>query len=371
MIQVILLILKIIGILLLSILGLILLILALVLFVPFRYDVKGDVQIPPEDTGQGQAIEVGARVHWLLRLIGVQIEFSKADGLKKKLRIFFIPISLDKKAAKEEASADAVVAETSEQTEETTDGETTDAVSEVAVETSETSGVDSEETTEATDVTTDVSVPEEGSIAVPEAEAEEGGVDAETQSMEPETEEGTEGTEAPTEKVGFVQKMKNKLAGLRAKVEELKDMVVCMLELFSRKKGLAVAYIKKDNTQAVIKAVLTALWKIIRHILPRRYEGEVTFGSGDPEMTGKIFAVAAVFYPVYEPHLAVYPDMENKVVYAKGSFSGRIRLWSIVFPAIKLVLNKNLRRVLKEAMHVKDEMMQTPEEIKEIVKKAA
>lgn len=370
MLQVILLILKIIGILLLSILGLVLLILALVLFVPFRYDVKGDVQVPPEDTGQEQAIEVVARVHWLLRLIGVQIEFSKAEGLKKKLRIFFIPISLDKKAAKEDASADAVVAENSEQTEGITEGETAEVVSEATVESAETSGADSKEEAEVLEgIAGDATV--QGDDTVSQAESEGSTIDAEVQDTELGSEDGTEGTEEPAEKVGFVQKIKNKIAGLKAKIEELKDMAMCMLELFNRKKGLAVAYIKKDNTQAAIKAVLTTLWKIIKHILPRKYEGEVTFGSGDPEMTGKIFAAAAVFYPVYESHLAVYPDMENKVVYVKGSFSGRIRLWSIVFPAIKLLLNKNVRRVLKEAMHVKDEMMQTPDEIKEIVKKAA
>ncbi len=370
MLQVILLILKIIGILLLSILGLVLLILALVLFVPFRYNVKGDVRIPPEDTGQEQVIDVVARVHWLLRLVGVQIEFSKAEGLKKKLRIFFIPISLDKKAAKEDASVDAVVSETTEQTSETTEGEMAEVVSEATVDAMETSGADSKEEAEVLTVTAeDISVQDahEGALA------ESDGITADTEGQEPESEEqiGTEEADEPTEKVGFVQKMKNKIAGLKAKVEELKDMAMCMLELFNRKKGLAVAYIKKENTQAAIKAVLTALWKIIKHILPRKYEGEVTFGSGDPEMTGKIFAVAAVFYPVYEPHLAVYPDMENKVVDARGSFSGRIRLWNIVFQALKLLLNKNLRRVLKEAMHVKDEMMQTPDEVKEIVKKAA
>ncbi len=346
MISILLMILKIIGILLLSVLGLLLLIILLVLFVPFRYDVKGNVRIPPEDTGQEQVVDVKARVHWLLQLVQVQVFFSKADGLKKKLRIFFIPFSLDKEKSAEQENEALTVEADQAVTGEATSGELSETT----------------EGTDATEIVPDITVAVIEDSGVGEASQ----IDAEQDSATVESEE----TKAE-EKVGLVQKIKNKIGALKAKVLELKDMASCMLELFARKKGLAVAYIKKENTQLAIKAVLLALWGILKHIFPRKYQGDVTFGSGDPEMTGKIFAVAAVFYPVYEPKLALYPDMEQKIVDANGSLSGRIRLWNIVFPVLKLVLNKNLRRVLKEAMLVKDEMMKTPDEIKEITNKAA
>lgn len=376
MIQVLLLILKILGILLLSILGLIVLLLALVLFVPFRYEAEVDVNLEPQK--ERQRIQGAAKVHWLLHLVQVRVAYSTEGGLVKRLRIFFIPISLDKKKKDAEGeAANSGASNTGDAGEETADGVVSGAE------------VINGEAAEAGEEESGVPVTDEGTDAMPVQEAESDNAPA---GGEPESSEATDGQvsnesagsgadeqltdgtseeEGTAKKPGLIQKLKGIVDKLKNKLTELRDTAKCMLELFSRKKGLAVEYIKKESTQTALKDVFSTVWWILKSIFPRKYEGDVTFGTGDPEQTGKLFAVAAVLYPVYGTHLTVHPDMEDKVIGAKGSLSGRIRLWGILYRAIRLALNKNLRRVIKQAMHVKDEMMKTPKEIKEAMGKAA
>ncbi len=347
MLHILLLILKIIGIVLLSVIGLLLLILLLILFVPFRYECAGDVEIPPEGQSEGQRIDVVAKVHWLLRVVAIRVDYSKAEGVNKKLRVAFVPISLDKK-------------EVDEGTKE--EGEAKQEESSVLdpAEYAPLTEADSEP------VSTETKMEEAHSIAGSEEVSEptfsENKKDAEAQELQE--------TEEKHKKKGLA-KLKEKVFGWKAKVEEWKMVAECMLELFTRKKGLLVDYCKKETTKQALLHVVDVLWWILKHIAPRTYEGEVTYGSGEPEMTGKIFAVAAVLFPLYESHLSVYPEFEEKVIKVKGEASGRIRLFGIIYRVIKLLLDKNFKQVLKEAMYVKDEMMDVPREAKDIIGKAA
>ncbi len=366
MIQVLLLILKILGILLLSILGLIVLILALVLFVPFRYEVEADVNLHPGNENEPKRIQGAAKVHWLLHLVQVRVAYSQEGGLTRSLRIFFIPVSLDKK----KGSAEPV----NENTQDADAANAEAANAEADAEGGESGVPVIEEESSSSAEGTDSAGEPIGSESI-ESESTE----AETELIEVEMSDAdafdpTDGDipeEAEAKKPGLVQKIRGSIEKLKGKLLELRDTAACMLELFSRKKGLAVEYIKKESTQTALKDVFSTVRWILKHILPRKYEGEVTFGTGDPEQTGKLFAVAAILYPVYGTHLAVYPDMEEQVICADGSLSGRIRLWGILYRAIRLARNKNLRRVIKQAMRVKDEMMNTPKEIKKVMGKAA
>ena len=82
-------ILKIIGIILLVILGLLLAIFLLVLFVPLRYELKGNGSYEKEEESSPDFL-VKARVSWLLRIVCVSIRAGK-EGLKMRVRLFGIP----------------------------------------------------------------------------------------------------------------------------------------------------------------------------------------------------------------------------------------------------------------------------------------
>ena len=53
--------------------------------------------------------------------------------------------------------------------------------------------------------------------------------------------------------------------------------------------------------------------KLIRHVLPRKIRGSITFGCEDPALTGQILGAVAIAYPLYGKGVAVYPRFEEKI----------------------------------------------------------
>ena len=94
--------------------------------------------------------------------------------------------------------------------------------------------------------------------------------------------------------------------------------------------------------------------KIINHIKPRRFKAHVTFGMEDPSVTGKILGGAALLYPVYEDNVVLDPDFEHKVLKGDVDLKGRVRLNVIAFAALRLLLDKKFRRLIKEFKRLKN-----------------
>ena len=77
--HIILLILKIIGIVLVSLIGVFLALILLGLFVPLRYNIKGE-------KGNEQPIEADVRVNWLLHIVSFSLKYK--EKVSYRLRIF-------------------------------------------------------------------------------------------------------------------------------------------------------------------------------------------------------------------------------------------------------------------------------------------
>ena len=145
-----------------------------------------------------------------------------------------------------------------------------------------------------------------------------------------------------------------------------------MLVLFSKKKGLLVAYINKKSTKAALKTAWDNLFWVLKHIAPKKYNGSLEVGLEDPALTGEIFAAISPVYGFVADHLVIVPAFENRMVVNGDAYvKGRIRLWGIVIRAIRIYRDKNIRKVIKEAEKVKDTLTNTPNEIKDCFNKAA
>ena len=339
------LILKILGITLLSILGLVLLLLLLVLFVPIRYSAEGKAESKEDYRGT-------VRVHWLLHIISLRIDAESPLKVTKRLRIFWFfgkkgdetIFPKEKEEASEEKPAEVESAESKPQETATTGPAETaaNATAETTVTEPETPAEPAEPKPETKPETTAETKPEES------AEAATAGTAAE---------------EKP-EKKGLTERISDK-------IEDCKETVSCVAELFSRKKGLAEKYIKKKSTKAAwAKLKKTALW-LLKHIAPRKGHAEITFGMKNPETTGKIYAVAANLYPWYWKHVDLYPEFGGEIIAGEGSLKGRIRLFGVVIRGLSILLDKNIKKMRKEFTKVKDSMTATPGELKKIVKKEA
>ena len=81
--------------------------------------------------------------------------------------------------------------------------------------------------------------------------------------------------------------------------------------------------------------------------LPGKLEGNIAFGTGNPEYTGYITGIAAVFYPKYGEHFSLYPDFERKMFEAKCRGRGRIRLGYMLVLAVSILKEKSVRTMIK------------------------
>ncbi len=365
--HIVLLILKILGIILLCVLGLVLLILAALLFSAFRYEVAA------EGDKDGPELHVNAKVRWLLRIVSFQYLMNTGGKNGFILRVFGIPVlrrltdaktSEDEKADEaSEKTEEKSEKDAEEKTEEASEGKPKDeagekpASDEVPEENAKPEGEQAENTSEEDS--------EGNGEAEPEGDTE---IDADAEaSDEEEKPKGIKGKLA-----AIKQKIRDKYDGLKKKVHDLWDSAVAMFELFRRKEGLLEEYVKKKSTLKAVKTAWVNLLWVLKHIAPKKYHGGLTFGLDDPALTGEIFGAAAPLYLYVSDYLRLEPAFENRLVVSGDIYlKGRIRLWGILLRALRLYRDKNIRKVIREANKVKETIMETPKEAKELLGKAA
>lgn len=388
------LILKILGITLLVILLIVLLLLAALLFCAFKYEVEaaGDKDGPQADAT--------VRVRWLFRIVSFRYIFKLTpDGSGNEngyiLKVFGIPVKKaitkagekkDEETSETEKPKDdsAGKDETSESAKE--DGKpkeekpkeeaVTAEENSLSVKTDEPDGKPEEAAGKPEEKAEETEAKPDETAEEAEAKPEEtDGKPAETDETAEASEEESgspyiDGPDKPKKKLGEkIGELKDKITG---KVSGLIDSLHALLILLQKKKGLLAAYIKKKSTKKAIKTAWVTLVWVLKHICPKKYRGSLTFGLEDPALTGEICAAISPWYILIADKVALTPAFEGKLV-ASGDIylKGRIRLWGFVVRAIKLYRDKNIRKVIKEAEKVKETLVATPDEAKEIFTSAA
>lgn len=306
-------ILKIIGIILLVLIGLILLAAAVILLVPIRYHGEG--------AREEKILSGSVKLTWLLHMISASASLSE-DGTKIRVCLFGKTIypktkkppkkSKAKKMPKQEAPKKSEKSEKPKQQSDT--------------------------------VSKDVATIYEPQKPIPELPKKEKKVVY----------------EAPeAEKKQQSQKEKSARPDVKSKFETIKQKLLAVKEKFiDSKAGIQkvknkIDYWKNLLTSDPMKDAMEFLWKktkgLLHHILPRRMTGRIHFGFEDPSKTGKTLAYFSMLYPFTKENLVIEPEFETEELILEGdiAFRGRIRLGYLVYVALSVVLNKNIRRQYK------------------------
>lgn len=299
--DILLIILKIIGITLLVVLGLLLTLILVVLFVPIRYTSSGAFN-KNED---GISYSISAKVTWLLHIVSVNCVFLNEKNVFQ-LRIFGIDLIKPEnktKSGKKTMKKKGKIQHTKEAV-------TADATEKKLQEVSVKEDVVKEALTEASKTTVK---------------------DTEAVIHEKVTEEKA----AADNKKGF----KDKIRGIFDKISQICDKIKKVSEV----KNSFIAYLKKEESRAAIKEIKHIILKVLRHILPQKLDAKVKFGFEDPATTGNILGVSSILYGVYGDKLQLEPDFEHQVLEGEYSFKGRIRVITLLIAAWKLFKNKWIR----------------------------
>lgn len=331
--MILLLILKILGITVLAILGLLLLVLLMVLFVPIRY--RGHYK-KDETTGKFGSGEGGVSWAWFVLRIRLKYEES---GLCTILRLFGFKlydstkepkVKKEKKKRKKEKSKKENTKEESTKEESTKEELPAD------------NATDKNEVTPPTEA---VNATESGNL--PDT--------ANELTNEAETSEETK------KKKGPLRKLKEKIGATVRKIKEKLTSLVKKIKLLFQKKEALTSFLEKEENKKVIGNGVKTIKKILHHILPRKLKGHVTFGTGDPAGTGKAFAAAAFFYALYGDHVVLTPDFEEKKLLGELEFKGHIRIFTVLWLALKFWWNKETKKFKKRAKRLKKQLKRKAE----------
>ncbi|MEE0368446.1 MAG: DUF2953 domain-containing protein [Blautia sp.] len=117
-----------------------------------------------------------------------------------------------------------------------------------------------------------------------------------------------------------------------------------------------INWYKEFINHAQTRAALSLVWKdgkkLVRHVLPTRITGKITFGCEDPSITGTVLAVLGMTIPFHKNAIAVTPffDSEN-VLEGEVMLKGRIYGIMLLKTAAELYFNKHIKYVIHRWRH--------------------
>lgn len=337
--NVLLIILKILGIAVLAVLGLAILLLILVLCVPIRYDVKARYK----DEARARV-----RIHWLLKLVLAKLEWMKDCGLIRAKVLWFTLYRKklgdwgpkDEKPAEEkpeaEKPAETKPAEPAEKPETAaySAGEDTEAKPETSVETAAETGAEAAETPAEPAGTQEAPLPETGTAAAEETAAQTEEQDEEDDLFgEFEKEQAAAEAEKPEEEK---KSAGDKFRELEAKFYEFED------------------FIYDDKNIRTFEILRKQLKKLGKHFLPTELKIEGDIGFKDPALTGRVVGAIYCLYAINGEHVRVNGVYDREVLTGYLEVKGRLRLGIFVEIGVRLLLNKNFRHWLKYLLHRND-----------------
>lgn len=285
MLEIVLLILKIAGVIFVSVLGILIVLTGIALFVPVRY--RGDFLVSDKADSEKKAAVAKLRATWLLRLVRVYVTYE--DTLRIQLKLLFFTLTDTAKEKKAKRGRKEKKKKDKEDKEE-----------------------------------------KRG-----ESEEKPGNGDKVKETPEEDTE-----TSPEKEKKTIKSRISNLLQTSRGFCDKLKEI---------KQKAEKTENLWTSGYMANSRALLARqLRYLLKHTKPKKLSGYLRFGFDDPSITGYAMAAYGILYPIWSPELSVEPDFEKQVLDCHILLKGKIRVWHIVRAALRMILSKDVRRVIKD-----------------------
>lgn len=154
------------------------------------------------------------------------------------------------------------------------------------------------------------------------------------------------------EKKGFFRKIKDIKISIARKIKSVISGIGRRIKTILQLKDNVVEFFKNEINKAALKEIKYRVKKVLKHILPKKVRINAVFGFEDPSYTGQVLGAAAMLYPVYKDNIKLHPDFEQAIFQGDFYLKGRIRLGTLFVHGVKLLLNKNVRRMIKNAKNI-------------------
>lgn len=337
------------------ILGLVLLTVLLVLFCPFRYHVSAE---KAEKDFKKTKLYVSA--NWLFYGVWVRL-FYQQGKINTGIYLLGIPIHkiLEKKKIKKQK-----IAKTEKREElEISDG-TEENISVKGLEAEEREEPEFSDKIEKDVFEGELQTEEREELEISneiEEDIPEKGVKIEEKDNQVELSNEPVDNESQMKTVQSFEKIRNILAGvslkmksvgkpgsaaekIAKKIHSIKEKIDKILDKINWWKN----FLNHPKVRASIKCTKNALIRMLKHIIPTRLYGDITFGSTDPAITGAVLAMLGMTMPFHKNCVNVRPIFEDKnVLTGNIQVKGRIYIIVLLFQVLKVVINKNIWYTIK------------------------
>jgi predicted DNA-binding protein (MmcQ/YjbR family) len=318
-------ILKLLALILLGILGLILLVVLLVLLVPIRYGAEGSCH------GQGMP-QADVCVSWLLHLIHIRAGFRDHPAIWVRICGFKVFSTEEEKKERKRHKK-----------KRRRKRKKTASVPESEMQEAKTAEAESAEVN-----------PEE---MIPEEPEPENVIEPDhTQKAEPADIPKSEAEDSFEKRsfsfAEFYDKLKSILQRLPKsmydRIRRIYEAIRDKYRMVSEKKQWITSFLDNEDNRKTLRLLKRQGFRLVRHVFPYRLKGELRFGFDDPYTTGQILTWISPFYGFYAGKINLIPVFEEKALDGELSLKGRIRLGTILVLVVRVLLNKNFRRLLRE-----------------------
>ncbi|XCP83507.1 DUF2953 domain-containing protein [Roseburia hominis] len=343
------LILKIIGVILAVILGILVLLVCIVLFVPVRYEIRGQF------SGKLEEAKASLAISWLLHLIAVRVRYEEGN-LRWKVRAAWIRRDSGKTMEKK------VIAESKKK--EKIDGNAAEGAEKELLEEKKLSEQKSDlerKTSEGEKQCREGEQTENETDRVKcETEADKKGVGEETEAL----------GEAPRDKQSKEQGRKKrkrkkrkplrlilrelieKIKGFFAKIKYTFGRICDKLKTVSRKKEQIAEFLENEMHKSALARVKKEFVWVKRFLKPKKFRADLQFGFEDPYHTGQALAVLGMIYPFTGNHMNINPDFSRRMLEGEAYLKGNLRAVHLMMFALKVLLDKNVRRTYRDVRRV-------------------
>ena len=323
MLHIILIILKILGLLLLIVLGILLTVVLLVLLVPVRYQAEGSYN---------GKVKGKARITWLLHILSVTVQYE--EDVLATVRVLGFRIGKPKKMDSELKEAEEIMVQAMEVIEPEPLREVREIKDEIHDRGQNEQPPSREESKE-----------------TPKKELREEPENAPKEALRKEPGNAPKAEHKKKKKLGVPElfaRLKKRVLTAFTKLKFFFRRICDTLRTVKDKKDEIHAWISNKENQNTVMLLFRQGKKLLRHILPRKGKGNITFGFDDPYLTGQVLTYASVVYPLCHKHLNLYPVFDRTVFTAEGRFRGRIRMATVLLIGSRMLLDRNFRHLLKK-----------------------
>ncbi|MCL2235626.1 MAG: hypothetical protein FWB98_04175 [Defluviitaleaceae bacterium] len=103
--------------------------------------------------------------------------------------------------------------------------------------------------------------------------------------------------------------------------------------------------IGEDHIKKIISMSWATIKKLIKRILPKKFKLRGKFGLGEPDRTGLALGVVSMLSTVLDIYLEADFHTEEVAAELDLQAKGGFRLWQLIYPALKLWLNPEIKRL--------------------------